>query len=129
METTISVKKLNRLLSSLENDNNVIGVLKDTVTALKIKNIVAELDQSATVMHQTVNNLNDAVTNIREGKGAVNYLTQNPASAQKIDSIINNVNQASKLLNENLEALKHNFLLRGYFKKQARTKQKSKQNK
>lgn len=126
METTVSVKKLNQLLSSLENDNNVIGVLKDTATAGKIKNIISELDQSATVMHQTVNNLNNAVTNIKEGKGAVNYLTQDPASAQKIDSVINNVNQASQLLKENLEALKHNFLLRGYFKKLEKAKQKNK---
>lgn len=126
METTVSVKKLNQLLSSLENDDNVIGVLKDTATAGRIKNIIVELDQSATVMHQTVNNLNNAVTNIKEGKGAVNYLTQDPASAKKIDSVINNVNQASQLLKENLEALKHNFLLRGYFKRLEKAKQKNK---
>lgn len=126
METTLSVKKLNHLLSFLENDNNVIGVLKDTATALKVKNIVVELDQSAKEMHHTVSNLNIVVTNIKEGKGAVNYLTQDPASAQKIDSVINNVNQASQLLKENLEALKHNFLLRGYFKKLEKAKQKNK---
>lgn len=126
METSTSVKKLNHLLSSLENDNNVIGVLKDTATASKVKNIIVELDQSASEMHRTVNNLNQVVTNIKEGKGAVNYLTQDPKSAQKIDSVINNANQASQLLKENLEALKHNFLLRGYFKKQEKARQKNK---
>ena len=35
-----------------------------------------------------------------------------------------NLNDASTKLNENLEALKHNFLFRGYFKKQAKEKVK-----
>jgi phospholipid/cholesterol/gamma-HCH transport system substrate-binding protein len=35
-----------------------------------------------------------------------------------------NVNEASLRLNENLEALKHNFLLRGYFRKQEKAKLK-----
>jgi phospholipid/cholesterol/gamma-HCH transport system substrate-binding protein len=125
-ETTISVKNLNHLLSSLEDDRNVIGVLKDTVTATKIKNIVVKLDKSATVMHHAINNLDTAVVDIKEGKGAINYLIKDPVSAQKIDSLINNTNQASQLLKEDLEALKHNFLLRGYFKKQEKAKQKNK---
>ena len=35
-----------------------------------------------------------------------------------------NINQASFRLNENLEAMKHNFLFRGYFRKQERMKAK-----
>ena len=35
-----------------------------------------------------------------------------------------NLNDASTKLNENLEALKHNFLFRGYFRKQEKEKAK-----
>ena len=35
-----------------------------------------------------------------------------------------NINEASFRLNENMEALKHNFLLRGYFRKQEKAKLK-----
>jgi phospholipid/cholesterol/gamma-HCH transport system substrate-binding protein len=35
-----------------------------------------------------------------------------------------NVNEASTKLNENLEALKHNFLFRGYFRRLERDKRK-----
>ena len=35
-----------------------------------------------------------------------------------------NINEASFRLNEDLEALKHNFLFRGYFKKQEKEKLK-----
>ena len=52
---------------------------------------------------------------------------EKPKLVQQIDSTITNVNKATIKLNENLEALKHNFLFRGYFKKQA--KEKAKQGK
>jgi phospholipid/cholesterol/gamma-HCH transport system substrate-binding protein len=40
-----------------------------------------------------------------------------------------NINGASLRLNENMEALKHNFLFRGYFKKQEKVKLKEQKNK
>lgn len=64
--------------------------------------MISELDKSAKTIHNTIGNLSEVVTNVKEGKGATNYLIQNPASAQKTDSLFNNVNQASQLLKENL---------------------------
>jgi len=55
--------------------------------------------------------------NVKEGKGALNYLSNDPKLVVKIDSTMTNINEASKKLNENLEALKHNWFFRGYFKK------------
>jgi phospholipid/cholesterol/gamma-HCH transport system substrate-binding protein len=126
IETAISMKKLNQLITSLEKKDNVIGVLKDTATAAKIKNIIVTLDQSGIAMNNAVNNLDTMVIEYKEGKGAVNYLMKDPVSAQKIDSVISNVNKSSELLKENLEALKHNVLLRGYFRKLEKAKRKEK---
>lgn len=123
--TAESVTKLNKLIGSLENKNNVIGVLKDTAVANDIKKIVQNLDRSSAGIDKLVSNLNTTILNIKEGKGALNYLSNDPNLVRKIDSTMININEASFRLNENLEALKHNFLFRGYFKKQEKEKQKA----
>jgi len=41
-----------------------------------------------------------------------------------IDETIKNIKEGSVRLNENMEALKHNFLFRGYFRKLERQQQK-----
>ena len=119
-----SVTKLSNLISSLENKNNVVGVLKDTAVANNIKKIVSNLDKSSDQIDKVVTNLNTTILNIKDGKGALNYLSNDPKLVRKIDSTLININEASFRLNEDLEALKHNFLFRGYFKKQAKAKLK-----
>lgn len=116
--TAESVTKLNNLIGSLDNKNNVIGVLKDTAVAKNIKTIVQNLDKSSIEINKVVTNLNSTIANVKEGKGAINYLSNDPKLVLKIDSTMTNIKEASFRLNENMEALKHNFLFRGYFKKQ-----------
>jgi phospholipid/cholesterol/gamma-HCH transport system substrate-binding protein len=119
-----SVAKLNELITVLNKKDNVIGVMKDTAVAQQIKTIVRNLDHSSKEISKVVTNLNATVLNIKDGKGAINYLTNNPTLVRKIDSTMTNINEASFRLNEDLEALKHNFLFRGYFKNQEKAKLK-----
>jgi len=123
--TAASVQNLNKLIASLEDRNNVVGVLKDTAVASNIKEIVLSLDRSSKEMEKVITNLNETITNIKEGKGALNYLSNDPKLVKQIDSTMTNLNQASLKLNEDLEAMKHNFLLRGYFKKLEKEKAKA----
>ena len=120
--TTETVAKLNQLMTSLNQNNNVIGVLKDSAVANKIKVLVDELVDSGKKVTLLIDNANATVTQIKEGEGAINYLSTNADFTKKLDSTMTNINQASYRLNENLEALKHNFLFRKYFKKKEKLK-------
>ena len=122
--TSESVAELKKIISSLDKKDNVIGVLKDSAVANKLKNMVTNLDKSSGEINKVVTNLNATILNIKDGKGAINYLANDPKLVHKIDSTMTNINQASFRLNENLEALKHNFFFRGYFRKQEKAKQK-----
>ena len=122
--TAESVANLNKMILSLNQKDNVIGVLNDKDVALKMKTIITNLEKSSVEIDKVVTNLNATVVNIKDGKGALNYLSNNPELVQKIDSTMNNINKASIKLNEDLEALKHNFLFKGYFKKLEKEKLK-----
>lgn len=124
-KTSKTMDNLNRQIAGLDNKDNVIGVLKDTVVGNKIKHIVTNLDSSSQEITKVVANLNTTISNAKDGKGAINYLSNNPKLVKQIDSTMTNINQASQKLNENLEALKSNFLFRAYFKKQAKAKKKA----
>lgn len=123
--TSETVTKIDKLVASLDNKDNVVGVLKDPAVAHKIKNMVNNLDQSTTELNKVITDLDATILNIKEGKGAINYLANDPKLVHKIDSTMTNINAASVKLNENMEAMKHNFLFRGYFKKQDKEKEKA----
>jgi phospholipid/cholesterol/gamma-HCH transport system substrate-binding protein len=120
-----TVTKIDKLVASLDNKNNVVGVIKDSAVANKIKKMVANLDQSTVEINTVIANLNATVLSIKDGKGSINYLANDPKLVQKIDSTMTNINEASAKLNENMEAMRHNFLFKGYFKKQEKEKAKA----
>ena len=124
--TSESVANLNKLITDLNRKDNVIGTLNDTVVANRMKRIIINLEKSSTEIDKVVTNLNATITNVKEGKGALNYLSNDPKLVQQIDSTITNINKASIKLNEDLEALKHNFVFRSYFKKLEKEKGKKK---
>jgi phospholipid/cholesterol/gamma-HCH transport system substrate-binding protein len=120
-----TVAKIDKLINSLDNKDNVVGVIKDSAVANRIKDMIVNLDQSSAEINKVVTNLNATIINIKDGKGTFNYLSNDPGLVQKIDSTMTNINAASIKLNEDLEAMKHSFLLRGYFKKQEKEKAKA----
>ena len=64
-----------------------------------------------------INNVNEFILEMKDGEGPLDYMINDTSFARYVDETLINIKAASALLNEDLEALKHNILLRGYFKK------------
>ena len=61
----------------------------------------------------------EIMTSINSGNGTIGRLIQDSTIAENLSATMLNLKTSSKGLDENMEAAKHNFLLRGYFNKKA----------
>jgi phospholipid/cholesterol/gamma-HCH transport system substrate-binding protein len=64
---------------------------------------------------------------MNNGNGTISRLMTDENLANSLDKTMSNLQKSSKGLNENMEAAKSNFLLRGYFKKKERAAAKKKE--
>jgi len=70
--------------------------------------------------------LTEIMTNINSGKGTLGRLIQDSTIANNLSSTMENLKETSKGLDESLDAVKDNRLLRGHFKRKQRDEQKRK---
>jgi phospholipid/cholesterol/gamma-HCH transport system substrate-binding protein len=79
--------------------------------------IMASLEVTAGNAEVITQQLAEIMTKINSGEGTLGKLIQDSTIAKNLNQTIVNLKQSSKGLGENMEAAKHNFLFRGYFKK------------
>jgi phospholipid/cholesterol/gamma-HCH transport system substrate-binding protein len=63
---------------------------------------------------------------VNSGKGTIGRLIQDTAIAENLSQTMLNIKKSSKGLDENMQAAKHNFLLKGFFNKKAKAEQATK---
>jgi phospholipid/cholesterol/gamma-HCH transport system substrate-binding protein len=122
-----AMNELNSIISEFNFEESVAGVLlSDSVSGVKMRNIVDNLEKSTIHIGAMTDNLDGYIKEIKEGKGALNFVIKDQEFVEEMDSTMNYIKEASFRLNENMEAMKHNFLFRGYFRKLEKEKKKKK---
>jgi phospholipid/cholesterol/gamma-HCH transport system substrate-binding protein len=120
------------MISDVRSGRGPVGtLLTDTAMAESLRSSVFQLqtvssnaNKLAVDLDRMAQNLNE---DIQDGSGSVNLVLSDTALAGNIKRTLVNVEKGTAAFNENMEAAKHNFLFRGYFKKQE--KEKAKQQK
>lgn len=115
---SVYTAKLNNkgsLANDLVTDTVIFSKLRTTVSQLQN---IADSSQNIIANFKTTGNIiNNGLTNKNTPAG---MLLNDEQSAGEIKNTLQNLQSASKKLDEDLEAVQHNFLLRGFFKKKAR---------
>ena len=131
--------QLNSTTASLQNTSQraevLVNSLVDFSAGLNKKGTLAnELTTDTTVfksvkasvfqLKQTTDNAAAMVANLKASSSNPNtpmgVLIQDQKAGTQLKGIIENLEGSSQKLEENMEALQHNFLLRGFFKKKAK---------
>ncbi len=116
-------KQLASLSQKLNDGNGLIGLLsEDTLNAHRIESLIVNLEKTSNQLKNTSGVINDYVNNIDDSEGTINALVNDSIMANDLKESLRNINSASSRFNENMEAMKHNFLFKKYFKKKAKGK-------
>lgn len=128
-EASHTIQDLNQLVTSLKtDDSSVLGLLlNDTISATQLKKTITHLETSGMEMELAIQKVHTIVDDINSSEGGFNYILKDTALVNSLKSTLKNVNEGTDKFNQNMEALKHNFLTKGYFRKLDR-QEKAKDN-
>ncbi len=110
---------ISNFMKSSEGLDETIEVTKENVFEFmeKLQLTIAKTEIAS-------NALGEIMVKINSGEGTLGMLIQDTTMAYNLDRTLINLKQSSRGLDENMEALKHNFLFRRYFRKQAEKEEK-----
>lgn len=112
-------------INSLATDKEIYPSIKNTVASLQSTS--QTLKETTVSAQKTVGNL-EQTTNalLNNQKSPVGVLLHDEKTASNIRETIGNLESSTEKLDQNMEALKHNFLFRRYFRKKAKEEAKKK---
>lgn len=106
-------------------------LVTDTIVFNRLRATAAQIEsvsKNASIVVDNLNNTSSQLGNSLNNKSTpVGMLLNDEDAAADIRVILSNLQAGSQKLNDDLEAVQHNFLLRGFFKKKA--KKESEENK
>jgi len=121
-------EEITALLRSVKQGGGLAStILNDTVLSKRLKAAIANIQQVSEHTSQLTSNLNEMLKQVKKGQGAAGVILSDTATERKLKQTIFNLEQGTARFNEDMEAMKSNFLTRSYFKKQEKKMQKEKE--
>jgi phospholipid/cholesterol/gamma-HCH transport system substrate-binding protein len=120
--------ELNTLISELRTGPGLLPMLiSDTAYARTFQNALANIEEVSVNAGKVSESLQVLASRINDNDNALGVLLADSVVADQLKSTIENAAQASYKLDENMEALQHNFLFRGYFRKQEKREERARE--
>ena len=118
----LMVAELQAVISNVKKGKGSLGaILTDTAIAINLNQAIDKIKKvgdNADVLTNELNTITQTVkSDLLTSKGAYNALLKDTLLTVKLNNTMNNVELGTASFTENMEALKHNFLFRGYFRR------------
>lgn len=121
---------LHAMISDVKNGKGSVGaLLRDTAFSANLEETLAKLKRVGDKAAGLGDELDQMAVAIRgdidHGSGTVHALLKDSSLAMKLNTTMDNVQRGTESFSQDMEALKHNFLLRGYFRKLDKQRKKN----
>ena len=110
-----NLQKPGTLTNDLITDTVIFSRLRSSVS--QIEEVTAKANAVMTTMQTASSNLN---ADLNKSTTPAGVLLHDEEAGTNLKAAIKNLQTSTKKLDDNMEALQHNFLLRGFFKKKAK---------
>jgi phospholipid/cholesterol/gamma-HCH transport system substrate-binding protein len=125
-QTTVT---LHEIVNGVKAGRGSLGLLlNDTAIASQLATAASKARHMMEKADAAAVQLREAVTQVKQYVGtegsAVSALLTDTSLAASLQNSLTNIESGTASFNQSMEALKHNFLLRGYFRKQEKKRKK-----
>ena len=113
------------VISRGSSDTSIVkeGDQLAAIEPIEMGTIIASLSITANNAAMITHQLGEIMYNINHGKGTIGRLIKDTSIASNLKQTIVNLKSSTKGLDENMEAAKHNFLFRGFFRKKKKAEE------
>jgi len=125
VQTAHASAELNAMMSKLNTGDGLVNRLAtDTSLAYTFDQTLFNVKKVSANAAEMSRNLEEVIAKLNDSNNAIGVLLADTTFANKMKVTMDNAKSASLKLDDNMEAMQHNFLLRGYFKKKKKAEQK-----
>lgn len=117
------VVNLEKISEGIKNGQGTIGsLITDTSLFLHINQVVARLQKVSDTAGIVAGDVSTIFGKIKKGEGSFGNLLMDTTFIHNLNKSVESINDAAIGFDENMEALKHTFLLKRYYRKQNKKK-------
>lgn len=119
--------RVNQLVQQAQQNENgpIYTMLNDTSFARTYTSSLSNIRTSTQKVNEATTELAQLARQLNSEESAIGVLSQNEEAAANLQRTLDNAADASRKLDQDLEALQHSFLLRGAFRRMERKREKA----
>jgi len=102
-------------------------LVNDTTFYARLKAASLQIHEASENAKEMTKNLTYVSYRLRDSSNLAGVVFQDQQTAANLRTAVENIQAGTKKFDENMEALQHNFLFRGFFRKRAKQQQQQKQ--
>lgn len=100
-----------------QRGNSINDIVEDTILYSNLRASFSQLERTFSELHQFATNLRTTSEKLGQKNNVAGVVLNDSIAANSVKIMLKKLETSSQKLDEDLEAVQHNFLLRGYFRK------------